>query len=206
MTEDPRHRHLTFAGRTVADYLEAYADAVHAGLVGMDTAALERARAALCAATKAGRRVYSIGNGGSSAIADHLCCDFTKGTSHHACPPIRTQSLSANVPLYSALANDHAFAEVFSRQIDFYCDAGDVLVAISSSGASPNILNAVTAAQAKGVTVIGLSGFSGGELSRTADVSLHVDAFNYGVVEDCHQSLMHVLAQFIAKERDEERP
>ena len=77
-----------------------------------------------------------------------------------------------------------------------------MLLAISSSGNSPNILAGVAAAAAKGVTTIGLSGFSGGKLRQIVDISLHVDASNYGIVEDAHQSIMHILAQFIACRRD----
>jgi D-sedoheptulose 7-phosphate isomerase len=104
--------------------------------------------------------------------------------------------------LYSAIANDYGFEKVFSTQVGYVGRPGDVLLAISSSGNSANILGAVATAHEVGMSTIGLSGFSGGLLKPAVNVSLHVDANNYGIVEDVHQSLMHVLAQFIACHRD----
>jgi phosphoheptose isomerase len=119
---------------------------------------------------------------------------------HH--PAIDATSLTANMANYSAIANDFGFEQVFAKQIRMVGKAGDVLVAISSSGNSPNIVLGVEAARAQGLRTIGLSGFSGGALRRSVDVSLHVDVANYGVVEDAHQAVIHVLAQFIASRRD----
>ena len=199
---DPRRRNRLFDTGSAAAYLRDYADGLRDALHGVDGAALERARALIAGAADAGRRVFAIGNGGSSAIADHLCCDLTKGTHTHHHPTVDTTSLSATTALYSAIANDFGFETVFARQVEMIGREGDVLIAISSSGNSPNILNAVTAAQARGMTVIGLSGFSGGGLRTAADVALHVDVANYGVVEDAHQALMHIIAQLIAAARD----
>ncbi len=105
--------------------------------------------------------------------------------------------------LYSAIANDFGFETVFSRQIELVGKLGDVLIAISSSGNSPNIIAGVAAAKAAGITTIGLSGFSGGKLKESADIALHVDVANYGLAEDAHQAIIHVLAQFMAYRRDE---
>lgn len=186
----------------IGRFLAGYADRLREGLLAVDAAALERACEALQGAGEAGSHVYAIGNGGSAAIADHLCCDLTKGADMPGCPPIVTTSLAANMPLYSAIANDLEFAEVFSRQLEWFGKAGDVLIAISSSGSSENILRAVRRGKDRGMTIIGLSGFSGGGLRDLADVSLHVPVNNYGVVEDAHQALMHILAQFITARRN----
>jgi D-sedoheptulose 7-phosphate isomerase len=153
-------------------------------------------------AAKAGRRIYVVGNGGSAAIADHLCCDWTKGTNASGHPVIKTTSLSSNVALYSAVANDYGFEQVFSTQVEFFGEPGDVLVAISSSGNSPNIISAVQMAKVREMAAIGLSGFGGGRLAQEASVSLHVPFENYGIVEDAHQAIMHILAQFIVVGRD----
>ena len=191
----------TFAMTNIASFLEGYADRLRQGLMAVDGAALERACAALQQAGAQGHHVYAIGNGGSAAIADHLCCDLTKGADVPGCPPIVTTSLAANMPLYSAIANDLEFAEVFSRQIELFGHKGDVLIAISSSGNSENILRAVRRASERDMLTIGLSGFSGGALRSLADISLHVPVDNYGVVEDAHQALMHIVAQFITARR-----
>ncbi len=202
MFDDPGRRNTTFDASSVGAYLAGYCAALREALSAVDVVALEIARATIETANQSGRRVYAIGNGGSAAIADHLCCDLTKGTHHQNHKSIRTHSLNANISLYSAIANDYGFEKVFSTQIQFFVEPGDALIAISSSGNSPNILDAVKEAKARGVTTIGLSGFRGGKLRDIADISLHIPAENYGVVEDSHQVLMHVLAQYMAKLRD----
>ncbi len=203
MKEDPRHRNKTFDHSSIGAYLHDYAGKLQSAMTTIDVQALERARALIEGAATAGKRIYAVGNGGSAAIADHLCCDWTKGTHAEGHPTISTLSMTSNVALYSAIANDYGFEKVFSTQIDFVGTKGDVLVAISSSGNSPNILAAVDRAHAIGMSSIGLSGFTGGKLKENAQVALHVAADNYGVVEDAHQAIMHVLAQFIAIGRDQ---
>lgn len=206
MREDPRRKNLTFNTSSVEAFAIEYADALGAAVKTVDFAMLEKACALIESVAARGGKIYAIGNGGSAAIADHLCCDWTKGASAPLHPHIQTQSLVANVALYSAIANDYGFHEVFSTQIDFLARQGDALVAISSSGGSPNIVAAVEAAKARGVSTIGLSGFGGGRLRELADIPLHVHANNYGVVEDAHQALMHILAQYIVSLRDLSQP
>ncbi len=199
---DPRHRNKLCDAASIGGYLVEYAERLSAALSGVDVAALDRARSLIEHAAEQGRRVYAIGNGGSAAIAEHLCCDWTKGTHTSEHPVIDSLSMTSNVALYSAIANDYGFEQVFSRQIGYLGRSGDVLVAISSSGKSPNILAGVAAARERGMIVIGLSGFDGGGLKSACDISLHVDEHNYGLVEDAHQALMHVIAQFVACGRD----
>lgn len=203
--DDPRHRNETFDRSSIESYLADYAGALDRVLRGVDPAALDRARNLIETTAAAGGRVYAIGNGGSAAIADHLCCDWTKGTHVPGHPVIHSHSMTSNVALYSAVANDFGFEQVFAHQVSLVGRPGDLLLAISSSGNSPNILHAVDAARAVGMPCIGLSGFDGGKLKEVADVALHVAIRNYGVVEDAHQALMHVLAQFIACGRDHAR-
>lgn len=198
---DPRDKNERFDAGSIGAFLNGYRRRLSEALEGVDTAALARAAAAIEAAAVAGAHVYAIGNGGSAAIADHLCCDWTKGTDCEGHKPIATTSLAANMPLYSAIANDIEFAEVFSRQLDFFGKAGDVLIAVSSSGDSENIVRAASRAKDLGITVIGLTGFAGGKLREAADIALHVPVSNYGVVEDAHQALIHVIAQFITARR-----
>ncbi len=202
MQVDPRHRNETFDTSTIGAYLQSYAARLGEALRTVNSAMLDQARSVIESAAAKGARIYAVGNGGSAAIADHLCCDWTKGTHVEGHPTISSFSMSANVALYSAIANDFGFEKVFSTQVNFHGQAGDVLVAISSSGNSPNILAAVEAAHARGMASIGLSGFKGGKLKDIAQTPLHVLADNYGIVEDAHQALMHVLAQFIAVRRD----
>lgn len=202
MQLDPRHRNERCDTSSIAAYLGDYAERLKDALLTVDTDALDAAREAVEGAAAAGRRIYAIGNGGSAAIADHLCCDWVKGTHCHGHPVVDSTSMTSNVALYSAIANDFGFEQVFSKQVDFLGREGDVLVAISSSGNSPNIMAAIDMAHARGMKTIGLSGFAGGKLNDGAQISLYVNANNYGIVEDAHQALMHILAQYIAAHRD----
>jgi D-sedoheptulose 7-phosphate isomerase len=199
MTVDPRSKNKTFSTESTAAYLREYADALHATITAVSPASLDAAISLLETTMRTGKRIYVCGNGGSAAIADHLCCDWTKGTRIDGKPALKTHSLVANGALLTALANDYGYDKTFSTQIDIYGEDGDVLVAISSSGDSPNIVNAAEIAQARGMKVVGLSGFSGGKLAKLADVSLHAAFDNYGLVEDCHQALMHVLSQVLLR-------
>ncbi len=202
LNEDPRHRNQRFDHSSLGAFLTDYANTLRSALLTVDTHALDRARAVIEEAAAKGKRIFAIGNGGSSAIADHLCCDLTKGTHGGGHPIIDSSSMTSNMALYSAIANDYGFDKVFSTQIAFVGRPGDVLIAISSSGKSPNILRAVSTANELGISVIGLSGFDGGALREAAHVDLHVAVKNYGIVEDAHQALMHVLAQYITAHRD----
>jgi phosphoheptose isomerase len=200
---DPRHRNETFDMTSPSRYLADYSERLAAALSEIDEAALEHAIGRVSEASAAGNRVFCIGNGGSAAIADHLSCDMTKGTHVPGHPVVDAVSLTSNVALYSAIANDFGFTSVFSTQLRMLGRAGDVLIAISSSGESANILEAVDEARKMGMTTIGLSGFSGGELRERADHSIHVDVNNYGIVEDAHQLVMHVMAQYLVHAREQ---
>ncbi|MET0239902.1 MAG: SIS domain-containing protein [Sphingobium sp.] len=200
--QDPRFRNNICDTSSISSYFLDYTERLNEAMKTVDLGELGRAHVAIEKAVAAGGKIYSIGNGGSAAIADHLCCDWTKGTHSHGHPTIDSRSMTANVPLYTAIANDFGFETVFAKQVEFLAKPEDILVAISSSGNSPNILAGVAAAKAIGMVTIGLSGFSGGRLREEADIILHADISNYGIVEDVHQSVMHVLAQFIAAGRD----
>lgn len=99
--------------------------------------------------------------------------------------------------MITAIGNDIGYEQVFAFQLDALGQAGDVLIAISSSGDSPNIVNALNCARDRKIPSIAMTGFTGGRAAALADISLHVDAHNYGIVEDVHQSLMHILAQYL---------
>lgn len=200
--QDPRHRNVYREAQSLSEFVEQYTEAYSQGLRSVSCDQLRYAVAAIEAASQAGNRIYAMGNGGSTAVADHLCCDFAKGTNCEGHPPVAAHSFGATAPLVSAIANDFGYDKIFSLQVEYYCNPKDVLIGISSSGNSPNIINAIEEAKANGVLTIGLSGFSGGKLAELADISLYVAIDNYGVVEDCHQSLMHVIAQVITQRRE----
>ncbi len=145
--------------------------------------------------------VYSCGNGGSAAISNHLHCDHMKGCQTDTDLRPRVVSLSSTIETITAIANDISYDDIFLYQLRTMADAGDVLITVSSSGNSENIVRACAWAKENGVHIISMTGFDGGRSAGFADVNLHVSGDNYGVIEDVHQSLMHVLAQYIRLER-----
>jgi D-sedoheptulose 7-phosphate isomerase len=200
--QDPRYRNELAQSTNLSDYAAEYAKRVHSAFSAVEPEALQKAFDALTEAARRGARIYVAGNGGSAAIADHLCCDWMKGTAVPSMPAVKVHSLVCNTALLTALTNDFGYEAALARQIGMLAEEGDLLVLISSSGNSPNIEQAVLAAAKKKMKIIGLCGFSGGKLKKLADICLHTPANNYGIVEDAHQMLMHVLAQSLAQLRD----
>lgn len=186
---------------TIAEYFEAYGKQIARALDSVGRDSLDAAQKLLSDAMERGAHVFSCGNGGSAAIANHLVCDHTKGVSADTGLRPRVFSLSTTVEVITAIANDLDYAEIFAAQLRLLARPGDLLVAISSSGDSENIVRALRWARDNGMASIVLTGFSGGRGAALADVNLHVDGDNYGIVEDVHQALMHVLAQFIRQIR-----
>ncbi len=140
-----------------------------------------------------GRVVFVVGNGGSAATASHFACDLSKGTRRDGPPTFHVVSLTDNVPLLTAWANDSGYDRVFSEQLTALARPGDLLVAISASGNSPNVVAAVDAARSCGMAVVGLSGRSGGRLAHLVDVVVNVPSDRIEVVEDAHLIVAHSL-------------
>lgn len=202
MQPDPRFKNEVYDLSSTEAFVKSYASRLQEALASVDTKAIEAALQLVQETAARNKKIHVMGNGGSSAIAQHLCCDFTKGTHAHPHAPVSTFSMTDNVALYSAIANDYGFENVFSQQVEFNMREGDLVIAISSSGNSANIIKGVEKAKEKNIQTIGMSGFSGGKLKDISDISLYVAANNYGVVEDAHQALMHIIAQLIAHKRD----
>jgi phosphoheptose isomerase len=191
----------TAAHRRAATYCGGYFEESARAAGSIDLEAVELAAAILLKAYTSGAAVFSCGNGGSASVANHLQCDHTKGVRTGTDLLTRVTSLSSNVELLTAIANDLAFDQIFTYQLQSQARPGDVLVAISSSGCSENIINALSFARDNEMRTIALTGFTGGDLKSIADVAIHVDCTNYGVVEDLHQAIMHSIAQFIRQSR-----
>ena len=183
----------TIIGAFADDYFEHLAGAA----ASVDRAALTKAAAVLKRTYVAGGTVFACGNGGSAAISNHLHCDHLKGVQTDTALKPKVVSLSATIETITAIANDISYDEVFVYQLRTLAEPGDTLITISSSGKSENVVRACQWAKDNGVATIVMTGFDGGRSRAIADISLHVDADNYGVIEDVHQSLMHILAQFI---------
>ena len=184
-----------------ASYLDAYAEEIARACKTIEPAAFDRAAAVVLEAYSRDARLFSCGNGGSASIANHMQCDHVKGVRTATDLTPRVLSLSANVELLTAIANDMGYENVFVYQLQSQARAGDVLVAVSSSGRSPNIVRALTWARDNGLRTIAVTGFDGGAARTAAEVSVHVDCTNYGIIEDLHQAIMHALAQYIRHSR-----
>ena len=178
-------------------YVDAYYSQVSEAAASVNRVKVEEAAAILTKAFSNGSMVYSCGNGGSAAIANHLVCDHCKLVRTDTDLTPRIVSLSATIEIITAIGNDISYDEIFSYQLDALAVPDDVLITISSSGDSENVVRAAKLAKDKGMPVISMTGFSGGRSADIADVNLHVTADNYGVIEDVHQSLMHILAQYV---------
>lgn len=181
------------------EFFERYGDALARAWQSIDEAALEHAAAVLLDAYRTGARVFSCGNGGSASIANHLTCDHVKGIREGSALRPKVVSLSSNVELLTAIANDRGYEHVFAYQLESLATQGDVLIAISSSGNSANIVDAIIQARTSGMSTIALTGFSGGIAKEKAETVIHADSYNYGITEDVHQAVMHSLAQLIGQ-------
>ena len=186
---------------SAASYFDAYAEEMSRAAKTVEPASLDSAANILLEAYLCGARMFSCGNGGSAAIANHMQCDHVKGVRTTTDLAPRVLSLSTNVELLTAIANDTGYENVFVYQLQSQAGPGDVLVAVSSSGRSPNIVRALTWARDNGLRTIAITGFDGGDAKKLAEVSVHVDCTNYGIVEDLHQTIMHALAQFVRQSR-----
>ncbi len=186
---------------TATAYAEAYFKALAVAAGSVDRAKLDAGAMLLAAAYQRGARVYVCGNGGSAAISNHMICDHLKSTRTDTDLLPRVISLATTMETLTAVANDLSYDEVFVYQLRSLAEAGDVLVMISSSGDSENIVRACAWAKENGLQTLAMTGFDGGRAAQLADINLHVAADNYGVIEDVHQSLMHILSQFIRQDR-----
>ena len=150
-------------------------------------------------AYKRNKKIYVIGNGGSAATASHYVCDFGKGTAVSGEKRLKIMSLNDNVAHMTAISNDISYNEVFKEQLENLLEPEDILICISASGNSPNLVQAVNYANSINVITIGILGFNGGRMKELTNTNIVVDNFNYGQVEDIHLILGHIISQYFRK-------
>lgn len=151
---------------------------------------------------KRGNTIYICGNGGSAATASHFCCDFNKGVSGGSANNMNFICLSDNIPTMMAIANDISYDEIFSYQIKNRIKPGDLLLVISASGNSRNIVKAIEIAKEKGNKIIGLCGYDGGKVKLLSDICFHVKSNNMQIVEDVHMMLDHCMMYILSHYND----
>lgn len=165
----------------------------------LDIDAINDAMNAIIEAYEAKKKIYIFGNGGSSATASHYQNDFNKGISEYVETKFKFHCLNDNVATLMAIANDIGFEEVFRFQLRNNLEEGDLIVAISGSGNSKNVINAVEYAKEQGNKIIGLTGFNGGKLREMSDISLHAPINSMQITEDIHMIFDHLIMSIFYK-------
>ena len=181
-------------------FFKNYTSKLNKAILNIDMSQLKMASNTLKTAIKKGNTIYVCGNGGSAAIANHYVCDFLKYFRQRSKYDPKIVSLSNSIETMSAIANDMDYKYVFKYQLESLYKKGDILLIISSSGNSKNIKEVVNFANRKNIKTIGFSGFTGGFLNKKAKISLHIKAKNYGISEDSHHVLMHILLQYLIED------
>jgi D-sedoheptulose 7-phosphate isomerase len=177
-------------------YPSLYRDQLIATLQAIDIATVDRIIAILAEARDAGRQIFVCGNGGSAASASHFTCDMVKGASFQKDPARRFKIIALNdmMPTMTAYANDVSYDAVFAEPLKNFARPGDVVICISGSGNSPNVLRAMEYANSAGCRTIAMTGRDGGKLGPLAEVNLHVAAPHMGRIEDAHMAACHMIA------------
>ena len=178
----------------------AYLNYLQSVLQRIDTTEVGRFIQTLLDARERGATVFFIGNGGSAATASHFANDLSIGTNHYD-KPFRGISLTDNVPIITAISNDFGYEEIFVRQLRILAKKGDVLVGISASGNSPNLLRAFDYARSAGIRTVAITAFDGGKMRTSADEGIHVptEPKEYGPAEDAHMVLDHLVGAFLMR-------
>lgn len=146
---------------------------------------------------KSKNNIFVCGNGGSAAIANHFECDHKKILSDTKKINPRIISLCSNNALITAISNDFSYYQVFEKQLEYLGNKNDILITISSSGNSENIINVIKFAKKKSIKVISFTGFNGGRSKKICNLNLHVNSNNYGVIENLHHAYMNIISQYI---------
>ena len=176
-----------------SDYVQSYLGRLASVLKTIEPKQVAKVGELLATAREEGRHVFLCGNGGSAALASHVAVDLGKGASRNRKKRFRVLSLTDNVPWITALSNDLSYDDVFVEQLMNFAGKGDVLLAISSSGNSKNVLKAVRYAKEAGCHTVGISGFAGGKLKDLVDHHVLIKAEHMGLIEDGQMVVGHIL-------------
>ncbi len=185
-------------------FLNAYTKELTDALAQIDIIPLQKTMDLIAEVYLRGGSVFIFGNGGSASTASHFACDLSKGTLARLKDKkevnLKAISLTDNVPLITAFGNDMSYDEIFLQQLKIFLQKGDLLIVITGSGNSKNIIRAAKFAKAKSAHVVAMSGFkTGGEIVKIADSSFIIQSTNYGPIEDAHMVLCHVIVSWFSK-------
>jgi len=176
----------------------AYFERLQDAIANLDMGEIEEAVEAVKEAYEREATIYIFGNGGSAATASHYVCDFNKGISEKRSKKFHMICLNDNIPGLTAIANDIGYSEVYRFPLKNNLKAGDLVIAISGSGNSQNVINAVEYAKEIGCRVVGITGYDGGKLRQLADYKMHVDVDDMQLAEDIHMVFDHMMYRVLS--------
>ena len=180
---------------TICGNAKQYLDGMTELITRVDPAPIDALAAALFDVWESDRHVFVYGNGGSAYTASHFVTDLVKTAEVENQRRLRAISLVDNYGLTTALGNDISYDDTFAYPLQSYARAGDLAIAVSCSGNSPNVVRACEWAKGNGLKLACLTGFSGGKIGDTADIHINIPSDNYGLIEDLHLSVNHMVAQ-----------
>jgi len=180
---------------TICTSSKSYFETMAQLFASLDHAAIDEYAQLLFRTWQDRRRVFVFGNGGSALTASHHICDYIKTAAVENKRRLQAFSLVDNAGLTTAIGNDIDYEHTLSYPLESYAEPGDVAVAISCSGNSPNVVKACQWAKQNKLTVVALTGFQGGKIGPTADIHINIPSDNFGIIEDLHLSIGHVVTQ-----------
>jgi D-sedoheptulose 7-phosphate isomerase len=180
----------------VADFAEQYRSSLLQTLANIDSGKVAQAADWIKEARDQGKHIFVCGNGGSAATASHFACDIVKGASYKQDKRFKIMALTDSLPTLTAYSNDVSYDCVFAEQLKNFANPGDVVIAISGSGNSPNVIQAVEYANSIGCKTIGLSGRNGGKLGPLSQLNIHVGEPHMGRIEDAHMVVCHMIGYY----------
>ena len=188
------------SSNSIKDYSRSYMQYLASVLKSISLTDIEKFVEVLLEARERGSSIFFIGNGGSAATASHFANDIAIGTRTYE-KPFRAISLCDNQAVITAIANDDGYEKIFSQQLQVLLKKQDVVVAISASGNSPNLLDAIDTAKKMNTITVGISAFDGGKMKEMVDISVHVptEKGEYGPAEDAHMVLDHLISNYLMR-------
>lgn len=178
-----------------SEYFQKYIEYLHSILKTLDLEEMEKFIIELERVKKDSKKVIFLGNGGSAATCSHFVNDLSFGIGKKG---IKAISLADNTAVLTAISNDYGYDQVFSKQLELLLGDGDLVVMISASGNSQNLISSIEYCQSKNVSIVGITGFDGGQLKEKANISIHFESASkdYGPVEDAHLVIDHMIASY----------
>lgn len=178
-------------------FVEAYLENLNALIQAVERSEIENVIQMFSNTRKNKNRIFVLGNGGSASHANHFACDLGKNVTRDENSRFKIISVCENLATITAYANDIHYESIFSEQLKNYdIESGDIVLAISASGNSPNVIQGAEYAKLRGAKIIGFVGFDGGRLKQISDICLHVPSNEYEKVEDVHLTALHIIVSY----------